>query len=143
MLFEKGRLGMEFTSYGKGRRRSLAIFIQMSITGQSSNLSVMTTLAMLTCLLLPHEHCNLMQSKSIWSPDQTLETCSVVESILHLEPIEVNIFKGITLPDAPRFGKVFGGQFIGQALAAASKTVDSLKIVHSLHVYFLLVGDLE
>lgn len=30
-----------------------------------------------------------------------------------------------------------------QALAAASKTVDSLKIVHSLHVYFLLVGDLE
>ncbi|KAF5808962.1 putative palmitoyl-CoA hydrolase [Helianthus annuus] len=29
------------------------------------------------------------------------------------------------------------------ALAAASKTVDSLKIVHSLHVYFLLVGILS
>lgn len=111
--------------------------------------------------------------------------------------MKVNIFKGITLPDAPRFGKVFGGQFIGQvlyaifhvfqsnnrpdsfwsflyelqpitrsnsygidgltsckkftflivncmqALAAASKTVDSLKIVHSLHAYFLLVGDLD
>lgn len=28
-----------------------------------------------------------------------------------------------------------------QALAAASKTVDCLKIVHSLHAYFLLVGD--
>lgn len=30
---------------------------------------------------------------------------------------------------------------IMQALAAASKTVDYLKIVHSLHAYFLLVGD--
>lgn len=28
-----------------------------------------------------------------------------------------------------------------QALAAASKTVDCLKIVHSLHAYFLLLGD--
>ena len=28
-----------------------------------------------------------------------------------------------------------------QALAAASKTVDCLKVVHSLHAYFLLVGD--
>ena len=30
-----------------------------------------------------------------------------------------------------------------QALAAASKTVDCLKLVHSLHVYFLLVGDFD
>ncbi|KAJ0797588.1 putative palmitoyl-CoA hydrolase [Helianthus annuus] len=100
-------------------------------------------LTKLTCLLLPHEHCSLLQSKSIWSAEQTAETCSFVESILHLEPIEVDIFKGITLPGTPHYGKVFGGQFIGQALAAASKTVDSLKIVHSLHVYFLLGGDLE
>ncbi|XP_030930248.1 uncharacterized protein LOC115955962 isoform X3 [Quercus lobata] len=56
---------------------------------------------------------------------------------------KVNIFRGITLPDAPKFGKVFGGQFIGQALAAASKTVDFLKVVHSLHAYFLLVGDFD
>ncbi|RVX09930.1 hypothetical protein CK203_012817 [Vitis vinifera] len=37
--------------------------------------------------------------------------------------------------------KGFGGQLLGQALAAASKTVDCLKVVHSLHAYFLLVGD--
>ncbi|PON43043.1 cAMP-dependent protein kinase regulatory subunit [Parasponia andersonii] len=75
-------------------------------------------LSKLTCLVLPHEHCNLLQPKSIWSADTTVGTCSLVESILHLEPIEVNIFKGITLPDAPKFGK---------AVAAASKTVDCLK----------------
>lgn len=27
---------------------------------------------------------------------------------------KVDVFQGITLPDAPRFGKVFGGQMVGQ-----------------------------
>lgn len=30
-----------------------------------------------------------------------------------------------------------------QALAAASKTVDCLKLVHSFHCYFLLIGDFD
>ncbi|XP_008232905.1 PREDICTED: acyl-CoA thioesterase 2 [Prunus mume] len=98
-------------------------------------------LSKLTCLVLPHEHCTLLRPKSIWNADKAHDTCSLVENILHLEPIEVNIFKGITLPDAPRFGQVFGGQLVGQALAAATKTVDCLKLVHSLHAHFLLVGD--
>ncbi|KAL8192367.1 hypothetical protein R6Q57_027552 [Mikania cordata] len=89
---------------------------------------------LLTCLLLPHEHCSLLNSKSIWSSEHTLETFSLVQRILHLDSIEVNIFRGITLPDAPHYGK---------ALAAASKTVDSLKVAHSLHAHFLLVGDLK
>jgi hypothetical protein len=36
---------------------------------------------------------------------------------------------------------VFGGQLLSQALAAASRTVDCEKTVHSLHGYFLLAGD--
>lgn len=43
----------------------------------------------LTCLVLPHEQCILLQPNSIWRADSTLGTCSLVESILHLEPIEV------------------------------------------------------
>ncbi|XP_027906873.1 uncharacterized protein LOC114166354 [Vigna unguiculata] len=100
-------------------------------------------LSKLTCLVLPHEHSTLLQPKSIWRAENCAETCSHVENILHVEPMEVDIFRGITLPDAPRFGKVFGGQMIGQALAAASKSVDCLKVVHSLHAYFILAGDLE
>ncbi|XP_039063666.1 acyl-CoA thioesterase 2-like isoform X2 [Hibiscus syriacus] len=111
------------------------------VNSTSTHVADIVALTKLTCLFLPHEHCTLLQSQSIWSTNKTHETCALVESILHLEPIELNIFQGITLPDAPKFGKVFGGQFIGQALAAASKTVDSLKIVHSLHSYFLMVGD--
>ncbi|WVZ16902.1 hypothetical protein V8G54_009884 [Vigna mungo] len=100
-------------------------------------------LSKLTCLVLPHEHSTLLQPKSIWRAENCAEACSPVENILHVEPMEVDIFRGITLPDAPRFGKVFGGQMIGQALAAASKSVDCLKVVHSLHAYFILAGDLE
>ncbi|OVA14046.1 Cyclic nucleotide-binding domain [Macleaya cordata] len=81
----------------------------------------------------------LSKPKSIWRAEETHETCSMVERILQLDPVEVNIFRGFTLPDAPRLRQVFGGQL---ALAAASKTVDYRKLVHSLHSYFLFVGDL-
>ncbi|KAE9595523.1 putative thiolester hydrolase [Lupinus albus] len=93
----------------------------------------------LTCLVLPHEHLAMLQSESIW-------TCSPpVEDILHLEPMPHldDIFQGITLPGSPHFGKVFGGQLIGQALVAASKSADHLKVVHSFHAYFILAGDLN
>ncbi|XP_062183870.1 acyl-CoA hydrolase 2-like isoform X7 [Phragmites australis] len=54
---------------------------------------------------------------------------------------KIDIFRGFTLPGAPTFRQVYGGQLIGQALAAASKTVDCLKMVHSLHAIFLVAGD--
>ena len=37
-------------------------------------------------------------------------------------------------------GRVFGGQVIGQALAAAEATVDPARGCHSLHAYFLRGG---
>jgi acyl-CoA thioesterase-2 len=61
-------------------------------------------------------------------------------SILDLEPIEVNIFRGVTPQDESR-QRVFGGQVAGQALVAAARTVDAERAVHSLHAYFLRPGD--
>ncbi|KAI5428682.1 hypothetical protein KIW84_033615 [Lathyrus oleraceus] len=98
-------------------------------------------LTKLSCLVLPHEHSALLRPESIRSAEKSLETCSPVEHILHLEPIEVDNFQGITPPDAPKSDNVFGGQLVGQALAAASKSVDCLNVVRSLHAYFLLPGD--
>ncbi|XP_058737353.1 acyl-CoA hydrolase 2-like [Vicia villosa] len=98
-------------------------------------------LTKLSCLVLLHEYLALLQPKFIDSAEKSLEKCSPIEHILHLEPIEVDIFQGITPIDAPKSDNVFGGQLVGQALAAASKSVDCLKIVHSLHAYFLLPGD--
>ena len=60
-------------------------------------------------------------------------------TLLDLEAIEVNIFRGVS-PDENR-QRVFGGQVAGQALVAATRTVDSSRMVHSLHAYFLRPGD--
>src|ERR1051325_237703 len=59
-------------------------------------------------------------------------------SILDLETLEVNLFRG----HSPQTGwqRVFGGQVIGQALVAATRTVEGT-LPHSLHAYFLLAGD--
>jgi len=59
-------------------------------------------------------------------------------SILDLEQLEVNLFRG----RSPQVGwqRVFGGQVIGQALVAAIRTVEG-RTAHSMHAYFLLPGD--
>ncbi|HKH06921.1 MAG TPA: acyl-CoA thioesterase II [Acidimicrobiales bacterium] len=59
--------------------------------------------------------------------------------LLDLEPIEVNIFRGVS-PDEDR-QRIFGGQVAGQALVAAARTVEPDRQVHSLHAYFLRAGD--
>lgn len=59
--------------------------------------------------------------------------------LLRLEPIEENIFRGQSQDLG--WGRIFGGQVLGQALSAAQQTVDSSRHVHSFHSYFLRVGD--
>ena len=63
-------------------------------------------------------------------------------ALLDLEQLELNLFRGLSWKDdRPR---VFGGQVAGQALVAASRTVECVgehRNVHSLHAYFLRPGD--
>ena len=61
-----------------------------------------------------------------------------VLGLLDLESIEVNIFRGVSPKD--RMQRVFGGQVLGQALVAATRTVED-RVCHSLHAYFLRAGD--
>jgi acyl-CoA thioesterase-2 len=63
-------------------------------------------------------------------------------AILDLEKLEENLFRG----NSSQVGwqRVFGGQVIGQALVAASRTVAGpgpARSPHSMHAYFLLEGD--
>ncbi len=61
-------------------------------------------------------------------------------NLLDLERLEDNLFRGQSRDiGAPQ---VFGGQVLGQALVAASRTVDG-RLVHSLHAYFLRRGDVN
>ena len=57
---------------------------------------------------------------------------------LTLERLEENLFRGDSWEVGQ--GSVFGGQVLGQALAAAGLTVEE-RLAHSLHAYFLLPGD--
>jgi acyl-CoA thioesterase-2 len=58
--------------------------------------------------------------------------------ILDLERLEVNLFRG----RSPQTGwqRVFGGQVVGQALVAATRTVEG-RSPHSMHGYFMRPGD--
>lgn len=60
--------------------------------------------------------------------------------LLQLERLEQDLFRGQSRDIGTRF--VFGGQVLGQALAAAQRTVEG-RYAHSLHAYFLRAGDVE
>ncbi len=57
---------------------------------------------------------------------------------LELERLEHNLFRGRSPDDG--WQRVFGGQVVGQALRAATHTVEG-RFAHSLHAYFMRPGD--
>src|SRR5262249_31976074 len=59
--------------------------------------------------------------------------------LLDLEPLEQNLFRGLSPPSG--WQRVSGGAVRGQPLAAAVRTVAAERVAHSLHAYFLLPGD--
>ena len=70
-----------------------------------------------------------------------MQSLQKVIEILDLEEIEKNHYRA-TSPNEG-WQRVYGGQVIGQALVAASRTVEQARHAHSLHGYFLRAGDTE
>ncbi|MFG1496068.1 acyl-CoA thioesterase II [Saccharospirillum sp. HFRX-1] len=69
---------------------------------------------------------------------------AVVEGLielLKLEQIGEQRYRGLSQDLG--YPKVFGGQVIGQGLSAAIQTLDSARMPHSLHSYFLRPGDVN
>ncbi len=58
---------------------------------------------------------------------------------LDLAQLGPDRYRGIS--QANSWGRVYGGQVLGQALVAADRTVEEDRTAHSLHGYFLLAGD--
>lgn len=61
--------------------------------------------------------------------------------LLDLEPIEHDIYRGQNRDIGT--GRIFGGQVMAQSLVAAARTVEQERVVHSVHGYFILAGDLK
>ncbi|MFV9636464.1 acyl-CoA thioesterase [Mycobacterium neumannii] len=66
-----------------------------------------------------------------------LASLDALERALDLEPLGDNRFRAGNERD--RFGRIFGGQLLAQAVSAASRTVDE-HLPHSLHAYFVQTG---
>ncbi len=63
------------------------------------------------------------------------------DELLQLQSESEDSFSAPASPDKGE--RMFGGQFLAQAIAAASRTVDPSRAIHSLHAYFLRPGDTE
>ncbi|WP_027546692.1 acyl-CoA thioesterase II [Bradyrhizobium sp. WSM2254] len=61
-----------------------------------------------------------------------------LRAVLSLEQIDADLFRGNNPNTTSQ--RVFGGQLIGQAMAAACRTVKD-RLPHSLHSYFIKPGD--
>lgn len=61
--------------------------------------------------------------------------------LLELEPIEHNIYRGRSRDIGT--GRIYGGQVLAQSVVAASRTVEPDRLMHSMHGYFILPGDLD
>ena len=71
-------------------------------------------------------------------------TPDLVEMLSVIDPgarTRDDILTGPTLPTP--HGRAFGGQVLGQAIAAAGGTVPEDRQIHSMHGYFLRPGDSE
>ncbi len=75
--------------------------------------------------------------------DDPVALAAQLVTLLDVEEIDTDLYRGARNPGG--VGRVFGGQVIGQALQAASRSIvgagGAEKIAHSLHAYFMRPGD--
>ncbi len=64
-----------------------------------------------------------------------------LRSVLELEKIEDNLYRGQSYRTP--WGRVFGGQVVAQSIHAAQLTTPDDRLMHSMHAYFLLAGDID
>jgi acyl-CoA thioesterase-2 len=92
---------------------------------------------------LPPDRYNQALFTAVAAPlnDTPEPVVSELIDLLTLERLEDNLFRGQSRDIGTKY--VFGGQVLGQALAAAQATVDNGRHVHSLHAYFLRAGNID
>jgi acyl-CoA thioesterase-2 len=80
-------------------------------------------------------------ARAVWDKNPADHVVQFTSNLFRLQQTDVEdefIFPAFPVATRPR---IFGGQVIAQALAAATLTVDVSKPAHSLHAYFLRGGD--
>ena len=70
-----------------------------------------------------------------------MENIKNLIDLLTLEQLDPCLYRGESFMTP--WGRVFGGQVLGQAMHAAYQTVPEERIAHSMHAYFILGGDCD
>jgi acyl-CoA thioesterase II len=70
---------------------------------------------------------------------ETTSPLTHLQAVLDITQLTPDHFSGFSSKGG--WGRVYGGQVLAQAMVAATRTVDSARIIHSLHGYFLIAGD--
>lgn len=70
-----------------------------------------------------------------------MKTIKELIDLITLEKIDSQTFVGDNYKTP--WGRVFGGQVLGQSLHAAYQTVPKDRFAHSMHGYFILAGDID
>ncbi len=73
----------------------------------------------------------------------TSATADSFISMLEVETLDKDLYRGYNQPEDPQRPVLFGGQILAQALRAAARTVHPDRYPHSLHGYFLRPGSAE
>jgi len=68
-----------------------------------------------------------------------MENIKELVDLITLEKVSENKYVGGNYKTP--WGRVFGGQVLGQSLHAAYQTVPEDRLAHSMHGYFILAGD--
>lgn len=147
-LIWRGKAAVAPKAHESSERPTLVLqegdFFGQPFVGPTKNFHRADVIAItpLICLLLRHVAVVRLGRVIPWLEDFVFsEEPPVIEKILELENLEVDLTRAITPPEGNLYPRVFGGQLLGQALAAAFRSVDESLMVHSLHSYFLVAGD--
>lgn len=73
-------------------------------------------------------------------PGATSPTTASLITLLELEELDTDLYRGVNEASALQWPALFGGQVAAQALRAAAHTVPEGRLPHSLHGYFLRPG---
>lgn len=71
----------------------------------------------------------------------TMDSIDEIIDLLTLKKLDEQTFEGES--QFTPWGRVFGGQVLGQSLHAAYQTVPKDRFAHSMHGYFILAGDIK
>ena len=78
---------------------------------------------------------------SLFADHEAIRLVEDLCNLLNVERLDTNLFRGAVSTEP--WPRVFGGQVVGQAAAAAIHSVEQDRPIHSLHAYFIRPGDPE